>query len=90
MTPDGVPFTPGGPSPSAGQREYQRRVQEHAEAFQQRVTELEQEHRERVLHWAPVLCTCRRAYDRTDPGPPAASCIVHGVIIVSPDGKTVL
>jgi hypothetical protein len=42
--------------------------------------------RRTVLAWAPILCSCERRYV---PGTPSwASCIVHGVFVVHPDGTT--
>jgi hypothetical protein len=33
---------------------------------------------------APILCNCRRRYDREDSDPPQLGCYVHGSLMVHP------
>lgn len=43
--------------------------------------------RRQVIAFAAVACTCRRWYDRDDPNPPQAGCVVHGALFVTLEGE---
>jgi len=76
-----------GPPPSEEQRKQMQADAERARRFQQMQLDQEVEHRERTVHWAALLCTCRPYYSRDAPEPAAAYCTVHGSIIVTLDGR---
>lgn len=79
-----------GPPPSAEQQAHYEEVQRQMDALRARAADLEREHRERVLRWAPLLCTCRRRWDVLDREPAASGCVVHGIVFISEDGAVVL
>lgn len=82
MTPEmmfGLPPTPE-------QRLALAQQQRQAEEFQRLAAASEVAGRERVLHWAALLCSCRRWY-RPQSDPPQAFCAVHGQQLVTPDGR---
>jgi len=75
-----------GPPPSAEQRAQMERDAERAREFQQLAMAQDIAQRERTLHWAAVLCSCRPYY-RRDADPAAAYCQVHGSVMVTLDGR---
>lgn len=82
-----MPPMPGGqPPPEDIQRflDEQERRQRYDKAVQHwydtQMARIEQEHRERVLHWGAILCACQMD-DRQHP------CPVHGNILITLDGK---
>jgi len=76
-----------GPPPSEEQRKQMQADAERAQQVQQLAMQQEIEHRERVLYWAALLCTCRPYYRRDAPEPAAAYCTVHSSMIVTLDGR---
>lgn len=64
----------------------QRAEQERAVEYARRAAVMDQEHRERVLKFGAVLCGCRRWW-QAGSEPPQASCIVHGSMMITLDGK---
>jgi len=51
--------------------------------------QLEEQSRRDVLRFAAVLCGCARRYSWDDPRPPQVGCIVHGSMMLGPDGRIV-
>lgn len=42
--------------------------------------------RRQMLYWAPVFCSCPAWWKVPGQDPPQASCVVHGTVLLSPDG----
>ena len=38
--------------------------------------------RRAMLKFASVMCSCRPWYDREDPHPPQAGCMVHSTVLI--------
>ena len=55
-------------------------LQAHADAVHARAHQVEDEIRDQLLFWAPVLCTCPVEYKRFTMAspPPMAECLIHG------------
>jgi hypothetical protein len=80
------------PAPAEGSPEFEqmRIAQEAAEAFSQREQDEQIEQRRTMIHWAPVICSCRpwpELHSVRDPSPPQAGCLIHGNIMVTLDGE---
>jgi hypothetical protein len=41
--------------------------------------------REQILHWAPLFCSCP-AWRVRAAHPPQADCMVHGTVLLKPEG----
>jgi len=47
---------------------------------------MQMEERRKLIHWGPLVCSCRRRFDWNfeDTAPPQADCAVHGVLTFNP------
>jgi hypothetical protein len=46
--------------------------------------QMQMEERQRMVWWAPMLCTCIAWYDFRYPGPPQSDCVIHTAIAMNP------
>lgn len=68
--------------------EEQQALMDQVNALQRDMTRIGGEMRRATTSSAWLLCACRKWYDRSDPGtPPQANCMVHGQVMVGPDGE---
>jgi hypothetical protein len=81
-------FAHQAPGPkSAEQEAYEQQLRD----FQNKATALERDMRRSTVAHAWLLCTCRKWFDWRSPDkPPQAECIVHGGLMISPDGEVLL
>lgn len=71
---------PGGNAVSDEQRAAMAERQKAAEALDRRIAEQQVYDRRQILKFAPVVCTCRRTFERG--GPPQHECMVHGALML--------
>jgi hypothetical protein len=75
----------------AQQHQHTKEQADYIERWQADCARSEQESRREIIRLAAVLCSCRQDYVwGGDQSPPQTGCIVHGNVMLTPDGKEII